>query len=54
MNAEKYNLDRIYFGGCFIRGTRTCYVDPNQDVDVSICRACGYNNDAVLCHPVLE
>jgi type II pantothenate kinase len=22
MNAEKYNLDRIYFGGCFIRGTR--------------------------------
>jgi hypothetical protein len=21
MNAEKYNLDRIYFGGCFIRGT---------------------------------
>jgi len=20
MNAEKYNLDRIYFGGCFIRG----------------------------------
>ena len=22
MNAEKYNLDRIYFGGCFIRGKR--------------------------------
>ena len=21
MNAEKYNLDRIYFGGYFIRGT---------------------------------
>ena|ERR1700733_9549683 len=21
MNAEKYGLDRIYFGGCFIRGT---------------------------------
>ena len=21
MNAEKYNLERIYFGGCFIRGT---------------------------------
>jgi hypothetical protein len=20
MNAEKYGLDRIYFGGCFIRG----------------------------------
>lgn len=20
MNAEKYDLDRIYFGGCFIRG----------------------------------
>ena len=20
MNAEKHNLDRIYFGGCFIRG----------------------------------
>jgi len=20
MNAEKYNLERIYFGGCFIRG----------------------------------
>ena len=20
MNAEKYHLDRIYFGGCFIRG----------------------------------
>jgi pantothenate kinase len=32
MNAEKYNLDRIYFGGCFIRGmlmpclnTRACF-----------------------------
>lgn len=23
MNAEKYNLERIYFGGCFIRG-RSC------------------------------
>jgi len=23
MNAEKYNLDRIYFGGCFIRGHAT-------------------------------
>ena len=20
MNAEKYGLDKIYFGGCFIRG----------------------------------
>lgn len=20
MNAEKYGLERIYFGGCFIRG----------------------------------
>lgn len=20
MNAEKYGLDRIYFGGCYIRG----------------------------------
>lgn len=24
MNAEKYNLDRIYFGGCFIRGKHAC------------------------------
>lgn len=23
MNAEKYNLDRIYFGGCFIRGHKS-------------------------------
>ena len=23
MNAEKHNLDRIYFGGCFIRGHPT-------------------------------
>jgi len=23
MNAEKYGLDRIYFGGCFIRGHAT-------------------------------
>ncbi|KDN52105.1 fumble-domain-containing protein [Tilletiaria anomala UBC 951] len=23
MNAEKYDLDRIYFGGCFIRGHRS-------------------------------
>lgn len=21
MNAEKYDLERIYFGGCFIRGS---------------------------------
>jgi type II pantothenate kinase len=25
MNAEKYNLDRIYFGGCFIRGMYPCF-----------------------------
>ncbi|KAF8899209.1 type II pantothenate kinase [Infundibulicybe gibba] len=31
MNAEKYNLDRIYFGGCFIRGT----VNP---VETSPCK----------------
>jgi hypothetical protein len=35
MNAEKYNLDRIYFGGCFIRGTRhNTY--PNQKVELSM------------------
>lgn len=26
MNAEKYGLDRIYFGGCFIRGKQTNFV----------------------------
>src|ERR1700685_1405020 len=26
MNAEKYGLDRIYFGGCFIRGKWYAYV----------------------------
>jgi pantothenate kinase len=35
MNAEKYNLDRIYFGGCFIRG-QPCVV---TDV-VSTCLHC--------------
>ncbi|PPQ77037.1 hypothetical protein CVT25_014854 [Psilocybe cyanescens] len=30
MNAEKYNLDRIYFGGCFIRGERA--TDMRMDV----------------------
>jgi len=35
MNAEKYHLDRIYFGGCFIRGEKTCY-DLDQNVDLSM------------------
>lgn len=27
MNAEKYNLDRIYFGGFYIRGTLPPHLD---------------------------
>ena len=26
MNAEKYGLERIYFGGCFIRGKSLIHV----------------------------
>lgn len=33
MNAEKYNLDRIYFGGCFIRGELQRYGVRGRDVD---------------------
>jgi len=53
MNAEKYNLDRIYFGGCFIRGTRhivMCCVE----LICLCCRACGYDYDVVLRDPLLE
>lgn len=27
MNAEKYGLDKIYFGGCFIRGPSLGYLN---------------------------
>jgi len=32
MNAEKYNLERIYFGGCFIRGGYKQYIGGSLPV----------------------
>lgn len=53
MNAEKYNLDRIYFGGCFIRGTYACGVELESTVDMDV-RACCYNHHIIVCYPFLE
>lgn len=36
MNAEKYNLERIYFGGCFIRGMPVPHVTLSYHGDVAI------------------
>jgi hypothetical protein len=33
MNAEKYGLDRIYFGGFFIRGASSSLYLSSCDVD---------------------
>ena len=33
MNAEKYGLDRIYFGGCFIRGERVLVLRASGRAD---------------------
>lgn len=55
MNAEKYNLDRIYFGGCFIRGKdgRSFFLCEVTDHRNS-CRTCGHNHYIIVCYPILE
>ena len=52
MNAEKYNLDRIYFGGCFIRGKweQRKWITGTERCD----RTRGYNLNAVICYTILE
>lgn len=53
MNAEKYNLDRIYFGGCFIRGIAQLFDWLNENSS-SWGRACCNYRDTIICHSVLE
>lgn len=53
MNAEKYNLDRIYFGGCFIRGIAQLF-DWLSENSSSWGRACCNYRDTIICHSVLE
>jgi hypothetical protein len=46
MNAEKYGLDRIYFGGCFIRGMLNFVArrDPTMWlIPLSLIRSCIYD-----------
>lgn len=38
MNAEKYGLERIYFGGCFIRGKPISVPDTPQKANRTILR----------------
>lgn len=53
MNAEKYNLDRIYFGGYFIRGEWLSTSGIRAHADMWS-RACGDYQYAVVCYQVLE
>lgn len=59
MNAEKYGLDRIYFGGYFIRGKHigdlpcACSVLTRRRTFASY-RSCSNYSYFVLCHPLLE
>lgn len=56
MNAEKYNLERIYFGGCFIRGglrPKGPGVDRVKSL-MLVPRPCSDNRHVVVCHTVLE
>ncbi|KAJ9108284.1 hypothetical protein QFC19_002532 [Naganishia cerealis] len=56
MNAEKYGLDRIYFGGCFIRGKQEhqycafCHERSSQ----SLHRPCFHDLLSLICHSFLE
>jgi len=52
MNAEKYNLDRIYFGGCFIRGIQVFFrLNPYS---ASFYRTCNDYYHSIVCHTILE
>ena len=51
MNAEKYGLDRIYFGGCFIRGEFRILRLYRYS---SRCRTCNYHYYPFICYTVLE
>ncbi|KAG6851354.1 hypothetical protein H0H93_005752 [Arthromyces matolae] len=53
MNAEKYNLDRIYFGGCFIRGMEDPVLQGDA-VDNALDRTRCYNHHIIVCYPLLE
>lgn len=56
MNAEKYNLDRIYFGGCFIRGIlgSRCSRYVHRWLMRSYSRACSHDQHTVIRYQVLE
>lgn len=54
MNAEKYGLDRIYFGGCFIRGMSLFDLMYWILDSTYAYRSCGNSRHAFLCHTVLE
>jgi hypothetical protein len=53
MNAEKYNLDRIYFGGCFIRGVWSRNIHSSGSKLV-VDRTCGDYSNIVVCYSILE
>lgn len=64
MNAEKYDLERIYFGGCFIRGARPVFSLPSLfslwpmlthswAARVCPCRSSGDDLDSVVRHSLL-
>lgn len=56
MNAEKYGLDRIYFGGCFIRGEKWRRRASALALLMlpSVQRSRCDDLHAVLCHSILE
>jgi hypothetical protein len=52
MNAEKYGLERIYFGGYFIRGVE---IENLYMLELKLmCRTRGNDRDPFICHPILE
>ena len=51
MNAAKYGLDKVYFGGCFIRGKFQLEVQGALRLTP---RSRRDDLDAILCYPILE
>ena len=54
MNAEKYGLDRIYFGGCFIRGMLEFLGEYPLRAHIIVFRSCVDHFMSVVCDSILE
>lgn len=52
MNAAKYGLDRVFFGGCFIRGM-SGKGRSDERVGTDMHRSRSHDLDTIVCYSVL-